>query len=53
MARDPVCGMQVNEQTAAAQSQYGNREYYFCSEDCKRQFDQHPDRYAQETVGKA
>jgi YHS domain-containing protein len=55
MSKDPVCGMQVDERKAAAKSSFGNREYYFCSQDCKRQFDQHPERYAQEqtTSGKA
>jgi YHS domain-containing protein len=51
MARDPVCGMEVNEQQAAAQgltSQYQGQTYAFCSADCKRQFDQDPQRYARQ-----
>jgi YHS domain-containing protein len=46
MAQDPVCGMQVDEAKAAATSQYQGEMYYFCSESCKRQFDQDPERYA-------
>lgn len=44
--RDPVCGMQVSEQNAAAKSQYQGETYYFCSQDCKEQFDQNPQQYA-------
>lgn len=48
MVRDVVCGMQVDEQQAAARgltSQYQGQTYAFCSEQCKRQFDQDPQRY--------
>jgi YHS domain-containing protein len=44
MARDPVCNMQVNEQNAP-KSDYKGRTYYFCSLDCKEQFDNNPQRY--------
>jgi Cu+-exporting ATPase len=46
MARDPVCGMDVNEQQAAGKSEYQGQTYYFCSSNCKQQFDQNPQRYA-------
>ncbi len=42
---DPVCGMQVDEQQAAGESEYLGQEYYFCSEGCKRKFDQRPEDY--------
>jgi YHS domain-containing protein len=45
MAKDPVCGMQVNEQQATAKSEYQGKAYYFCSQSCKQQFDQSPERY--------
>ena len=45
MAKDPVCGMDVNEQQAAGKSEYQGTTYYFCSAGCKRQFDQDPERY--------
>lgn len=55
MAKDPVCGMQVDEQQATAKgltSEYRGRTYYFCSPDDKRRFDQDPERYAgQQTAG--
>jgi YHS domain-containing protein len=43
---DPVCGMQVDEQTAAGRSEHEGRTYYFCSAGCKEKFDQDPGRYA-------
>jgi len=43
---DPVCGMQVEEQTAAGRSEHEGRTYYFCSAGCKEKFDQDPERYA-------
>jgi YHS domain-containing protein len=45
MAKDPVCGMQVNEHQATAKSEYLGKTYSFCSHSCKRQFDQSPERY--------
>ena len=45
MALDPVCGMEVDEQQAAAKSEYQGKTYYFCSPSCKRQFDKDPERY--------
>lgn len=44
--KDPVCGMQVDEQKAAGQSQYQGQTYYFCSQGCKQKFDQNPQQYA-------
>jgi Cu+-exporting ATPase len=46
---DPVCGMNIESETAAAQSQYEGRTFYFCSEQCKRQFDADPIRYTDKT----
>lgn len=46
MARDPVCGMQVDERNAAGKSEYKGTTYYFCSTGCKAAFDQDPARYA-------
>ncbi len=46
MARDPVCGMDVDERTAAGKSEYKGQIYYFCSPGCQRAFDKEPDKYA-------
>lgn len=48
MARDVVCGMQVNEQDARSKgltSEYQGQTYYFCAPGCKQQSDQNPQRY--------
>lgn len=46
MAKDPVCGMDVEEQKAAGTSQYQGRSYFFCSQSCKEKFNQNPEQYA-------
>jgi YHS domain-containing protein len=45
MAKDPVCGMQVDEKKAAATSQYSGQTYYFCAKACKEKFDKAPMQY--------
>ena len=44
--RDPVCGMDIEEQDAAGTSQLDGQKYYFCNTACKKQFDANPRRYA-------
>jgi YHS domain-containing protein len=54
MARDVVCGMQVDEQQARSQgltSDYQGQTYYFSSPGCKRQFDENPQQYAGQPAG--
>jgi len=43
--RDPVCNMEIDEQSAAGRSQYQGDTYYFCTESCKNEFDQNPQQY--------
>jgi L-lactate dehydrogenase len=45
MAKDPVCGMQVNEHQAKHQMQYRDKTYYFCAQRCKASFEQDPEKY--------
>ena len=45
MATDPVCGMQVNEGTAAGSSVFEDSHYYFCSAGCKKKFEANPSSY--------
>ncbi|AEE96582.1 YHS domain-containing protein [Mahella australiensis] len=45
MAKDPVCGMMVDEKKAAATSIYNGVTYYFCSKHCKMEFDENPTKY--------
>lgn len=49
MAKDPVCGMQVDEKKAAATSVYHGTTYYFCAPACKVAFDKGPEKF----IGKA
>ena len=45
--KDPVCGMTVDDATAVDTSEYQAKRYYFCSTDCKVEFDENPDDYAE------
>lgn len=45
MAKDPVCGMTVDEKKAAAKSEYKGKTYYFCAPGCKTAFDKDPEKY--------
>lgn len=47
--RDPVCGMILEDVDAKAQSTLAGTTYYFCSDLCKRTFDQDPEAYAETT----
>jgi YHS domain-containing protein len=45
IARDPVCGMDVEIARAAANADYEGRTYYFCSIQCKQDFERQPETY--------
>nr|WP_240541949.1 heavy metal translocating P-type ATPase [Bifidobacterium simiarum] len=45
-AVDPVCGMSVNPETAAASREYEGKTYYFCGAGCAAHFDQNPASFA-------
>ena len=45
MATDPVCGMNIDEKTAAAKATHQGKTYYFCSEACKNEFTANPEKY--------
>ena len=49
MGLDPVCKMDVNPASAAAQSEYEGLTFYFCSERCKQEFDAAPGRFVDAT----
>ena len=42
---DPVCGMHVDEETAAAKTDYKGETYYFCAVGCKERFEENPDKF--------
>jgi len=45
MAKDLVCGMDVDPATAPAKLEYKGQTYYFCAPGCKRSFEEDPERY--------
>ncbi len=45
MKKDLVCGMEVDPKTAPAQTTYQGNTYYFCSTECKQDFDKDPQKY--------
>jgi YHS domain-containing protein len=45
MAKDPVCGMDVEESTAKHTTEYGGQTYYFCAPGCKKAFEAEPEKY--------
>jgi len=47
-AKDPVCGMEVEEKKAAATAAYKGGTYYFCAAACKATFLKAPDKYVGE-----
>jgi Cu+-exporting ATPase len=50
MARDPVCGMEIEENDAAGKSDYDGKTYYFCCPSCKRIFDKEPAKYVKNVL---
>jgi Cu+-exporting ATPase len=42
---DPICGMEVQENTAAAKYAYNGRTYLFCSVPCLEKFKADPEKY--------
>ena len=45
MAKDLVCGMDVDEKSAPAKSEHMGKTYYFCAPGCKKSFDENPTKY--------
>lgn len=44
--RDPVCGMEVDSNSAAGSVVHNGKTYYFCSTGCMRRFEEAPEQYA-------
>ncbi|HRH45107.1 MAG TPA: cation transporter, partial [Pyrinomonadaceae bacterium] len=42
---DPVCGMEINPETAAGQSEFKGETVHFCSPACKEKFNAEPEKY--------
>jgi YHS domain-containing protein len=45
MATDPVCFAIVEDESAQFTSTYKDARYYFCTNYCKKKFDENPERY--------
>ncbi|MBI3089814.1 MAG: heavy metal translocating P-type ATPase [Candidatus Tectomicrobia bacterium] len=45
MATDPVCGMEIDEEAAAASRSYDGATFCFCSDACAARFDAAPQQY--------
>ena len=45
MATDPVCGMQVDTETAQWTAEHDGQTYYFCSKGCMLDFKDDPAKY--------
>jgi len=46
MVTDPVCGMNIEPEKAAAKEEYNKLTWYFCSDSCHHKFNDSPDQYA-------
>ena len=44
MAKDLVCGMDVDEKTAKFKANYKRVTYYFCAPGCKKVFEENPEK---------
>ncbi|RCW58328.1 YHS domain-containing protein [Halanaerobium sp. ST460_2HS_T2] len=48
MAKDPVCGMDIEADQAVASYEYKGKIYYFCAEGCKNKFAKNPEEFINE-----
>lgn len=45
MVKDPVCGMEVDPAKTPYKTVYKGTIYYFCSSQCKKEFEKNPEHY--------
>jgi YHS domain-containing protein len=45
MAKDPVCGIDVNEAICKYTAQHDGQTNYFCAPGCKKAFEAEPEKY--------
>lgn len=43
---DPVCGMTIDMESAAASVVFQGKTYHFCSDGCRDTFERNPEQYA-------
>jgi len=46
MQTDPVCGANVEEKNPKFQAHFAGKNFVFCSEECKKKFEEKPEEYA-------
>ena len=51
MTMDPVCGMEVKPEAAAATYEYKGKTYYFCALACKEKFEKEPEKFVKAEKG--
>jgi YHS domain-containing protein len=50
VVQDVVCGKDVDPEVAMYSSNYQGKTYYFCSDMCKKQFDEDPELFVTSAV---
>ncbi len=48
---DPVCHREIDDVEYPEQIEYKDTTYWFCSLEDAQEFEKHPDKYADETLG--
>jgi Cu+-exporting ATPase len=51
MAKDPVCGMNIDEKKTPLTARHEGTTYYFCAPSCRDAFTKHPTKFAGEKAG--
>ena len=47
MTTDPVCGMEVDEKQSEVQMMFAGKKYFFCSDECRKEFAERPDEFVE------
>jgi YHS domain-containing protein len=45
MTIDPVCGMTIDERNPQLETKFAGKQYFFCSEECRQEFEDHPEEF--------
>ena len=49
--KDPVCGMEFDSSQAEAQTIHEGQSYFFCSQECRRIFEENPKEFVNSSSG--
>ena len=50
MAVDPVCKMEIDEKDATDSIVHEGKKVYFCSEECKKEFQENPEQFTEQAA---